>query len=128
MQYGTSGYASGDDLGAGGYNPHFDPDPENSGASGGAGPVSGDGEGISALAGARSFDQPDDIPGSAASIGDPHGPDPDNEWGAGGYNPHYQPWGSYVWSPYSRSGAVGTTRAAPVLPARVQRAAAVRFK
>jgi hypothetical protein len=58
----------------------------------------------------------------------PSGPDPDNEWGAGGYNPHYQPWGGYVWTPYSRGGAVGTTRAAPVLPAHMQRLAAIRFK
>jgi hypothetical protein len=52
------------------------------------------------------------------------GPDPDNEWGAGGYNPHYQPQGGYTWTPSSR-GVVGTTR---VAPARVQIAPSIRFK
>lgn len=117
---GAYGYASGDDLASGGYNPHFDPDPDA--ASGGAPSGSGsvDPTTGSANDGGPSLSSADFSNIAGAS---PTGPDPDNEWGAGGYNPHYQP-SNYTWTPFSR-GVGGTTR---VAPARAQVARAIRLK
>jgi hypothetical protein len=111
------GYASGDDLGSAGYNPHFDPDPENTGDS-----ASESGDGGPGFGPMRP-NVPGPYGGGDESPAPSSGPDPDNEWGAGGYNPHYQP-GGYTLTPSSR-GVVGTTR---VAPARVQVMPAIRFK
>jgi hypothetical protein len=91
---GMYGYASGDDLGSAGYNPHFDPNPENTGAS--ASEDSGPEFGPRPNPPVYTADQAAQLTGNA-------GPDPDNEWGAGGYNPHFQPSGGYSWSPYSKN-------------------------
>ncbi len=117
-RYGMYGYEAGDDWGAAGYNPRFDPDPETS-----TGGTSGSGQTSSGPTGGMYSGGADPAAGNAAALTS-NGPDPDNEWGAGGYNPHYQPAG-YAWTPYSRGGAGGTSRAAPV---RVSRVAAIRFK
>ncbi len=118
-RYSMYGYEAGDDFGAAGYNPRFDPDPETSTAG-----TSGSGQTSGGPTGGMYSGGADPAAGNAAALTS-NGPDPDNEWGAGGYNPHYQPAG-YAWTPYSRGAAGGATRAAPAQ--RVSRVAAIRFK
>jgi hypothetical protein len=84
-QYAEVGYRSGEDLGAGGYNPHF-ADPEDGGGSGTSGTTFNTGNNP----------DPDTTGPSQGSASKGGGAtftgDPDNPWDAGGYNPHYQPW------------------------------------
>jgi hypothetical protein len=125
----------------GGVNPRFfGADPNSDRSSGRSGRAAdpdsgGGGSGLGYGVGATPVNGGDTIGGmqgpvdmsdqAAAAALTPAGPDPDNEWGAGGYNPHYQPAG-YAWTPYSRGAAGGATRAAPAQ--RVSRVAAIRFK
>jgi len=106
-QYAEVGYRSGDDLGAGGYNPRF-ADPETSGGGGTSFSVG-------------SNPDPDT---SGPSQGNPHNSggggtftgDPDNPWDAGGYNPHYQPWqtSTKITPPTQASMHITLRRTSPV--------------
>jgi hypothetical protein len=73
IQYGEPGYQSGDDWGAGGYNPHMNGDPESE------------------------ADESQGTRHDAQAAAPSYGPDPDEPWtGGGGYNPHYQPSASFA--------------------------------
>jgi hypothetical protein len=127
----------------GGVNPRFfGADPGSDRSSGRSGRAAdpdsgGGGNGLGYSVGANSVNGGDTIGGmqgpvdmrdqAAAAALTPTGPDPDNEWGAGGYNPHYQPAG-YAWTPYSRGATGGATRAVPSLhPTRAPLMVATRF-